>query len=1395
MLVAVMGPVEAAGVLERRDRAALAVLVLHRGQRVGVDRLADALWPEHLPSSWRKQVQIVMGRLRKALGQDSIETGTEAYRLTVGPEATDVGIFERLIRDGRRHLADDDPQRAVADLARSLELWRGTPYLELESWEPARAEVARLEELHRSVEEDLVDALLAAGDTAEVLSRAAALVRAEPLRERRWAQLALARYRAGRQGDALATLREAREVLVEALGIDPGADLANLELAMLRQEPSLMVGTSGVSGDSPWPGLKPYGEQDADLFFGREGDVVECVERLLDNGLLVVGGASGCGKSSLLRAGLIPELGRRGLSAVLLRASDGGLDRTLRDARGRPGVVVIDQFEEFYADDAAATDPDAIVTAVVALAEAGTRVVIAIRGDHLGRLAVDPVTARAVERGLHLLGPLTGDSLRAAIEGPAARAGLRCGPGLVEMLLRDAEGEPGALPLLSHALAETWARRSGAVLTVEDYVATGGMRGAVARSAEEFYESLPPERQRLVRSLLLRLVVPTDEGVPVRRRIRVSALMGGGDRAAVVESMVGARLLTVEDEHVVISHEALTRAWPRLRDWLAEDTTRLQLVRRLESDAAWWDAHGRPDDSLYRGATLQAVSQVFTGPEDDLGDPDATFLATSRAAADRQERDAGQRARAMARRNRGLAALLVVAVVVGVLANIGRIRAAKAERQALIESLVTTSRVVRDSDRGLAALLAVEAYREAPGPLTHSALLSTFTAESTFLGEVYRTGTSFVAAAIPGTSTALVVPSLSAADNPWSPAVVDLGTGEAEDLWIAGIQALKVAVSGDGSTAVVASTRNLECLETLEAPSPYCVELTVLDLRTGETALEGVFAPFALSDVALNHDGSILAAAASPHGRITWWRIPDGSRNDVPGLLTDDAVEQWRGGPFDTGSVLFGPDGTLFMTDRAGNVRAVDLHDADLARIAAVPAGFAQTNLELVGTTLVTSGHLGIAAIDTTTMAVLWTQAAAGSGTCTALAASALAGRLYCGTPAGVVEVRDLVTGERTGEPISARRGGVSGLAVIADGRELVVFGDSVPVISRWRLDGSGPSTRLVAAGHVPQDGWGADGESIIVGRPNGTGAITSFATWDTTTDLELLRVDGSPALRWLLPGLLATGGLDQGGLATFDIEDQRAGRTASLGYLVPERMGVFTTQAASRAYFWNGANQLSRINSDTLAKEAPDFRLHVNAQLLALSDTASGDRVVASFYSPANDRVEHVVLSGTTGGELARADPAEGLNLAAVSADGTLVGSSAGRITRYDLDTFEPIARFPAAYGRTNSLQFSRGGDLLLAVGASQVALYDVETGIRIGEPIVTSGGPAAAGAMRNGFLHPDGDLVAVAAADGVMVWDIDAEHLAQAACRLAGRNLSEEEWASYLHDFGPYRQTCPAG
>ncbi|HEU5241601.1 MAG TPA: BTAD domain-containing putative transcriptional regulator, partial [Ornithinibacter sp.] len=378
--------------------------------------------------------------------------------------------------------------------------------------------------------------------------------------------------------------------------------------------------------DCPWRGLAAYGVDDARWFAGRERLVAELVARLAGSRLLALVGASGSGKSSALRAGLLAALGADvlpgsgGWRVVALRPGPHPMRELALRSLGPTGrdevadllthlvtasgeqegrvVVAVDQFEEVWtvcADDGErrqfldtltelATDPRSSVT-----------VVLAVRADFMGELADHDALRSLVNDGTVLVGPLTPAEVRRAVERPAAVARLVLDDGLADTVVSDAGDEPGLLPLLSTAMAQLWERRDGTALTYAAYVGLGGLSGAIATLAEETYAGLSSTEQDTARLLLLRLTGPGDGAGVTRRRVpmsEVESLPHTGVRQ-VVEELAAARLFTVSDGYVEVAHEALFREWPRLRTWLVEDAAGRAVQRRLAVAASEWDADGR----------------------------------------------------------------------------------------------------------------------------------------------------------------------------------------------------------------------------------------------------------------------------------------------------------------------------------------------------------------------------------------------------------------------------------------------------------------------------------------------------------------------------------------------------------------------------------------------------------------------------------------------------------------------------------------------------------------------------------------------------------------------------------------------------------------------------------
>ena len=675
MGIGVLGPLEideGRVQLGSRDRLVLAALATHPGSALSAEQLADAVWGERPPASWAKNLQGCVVRIRKVLGREAVQTSRHGYALHLPADDVDSLRFEEQVNRARELLTLGEADRAAYLVTDALALWHGKAFADLESWDPALAAASRLDELRLEAEELRVDALLRAGRYREVLSEAQVLIRAAPLREHRWMLLARAQYQSGQQGEALRTIHQLKGVLVEHLGIDPGPDVVALETSILRQDTSLLVTDAPApSATCPWMGLRPYGVDDAEWFFGRDDDVAACLEILARSSVLALVGPSGSGKSSLLRAGVAAALRRRGQPSLTM--TPGAHPRESLSALAqapRGAALLIDQCEELFSLCDNPDEQREFLSAVSA--EAPNRsVVVALRADSLADLTKHTGFSRLVERGMYLVGGLDEEGLRTAVETPARQAGLLIEPGLVDILVREVSNDPGALPLMSHALQETWKRREGSTLTVAGYRASGGINGAVAQSAEGLYSRVGVERQHLLRDLVLRLVAPGSQGEAVRTRVPRRLVGTDPEHERLIEMLVTARLVTSDDGALEITHEALTRAWPRLRGWLDDDVEGQRIRHHLSAAADAWEALGRPDSELYRGVRL-ARALDWSADKDTLTEGEREFLEASSHHADVEQQSMLARARAQAqliRRLRitlgGAAVLLVLALIAG----------------------------------------------------------------------------------------------------------------------------------------------------------------------------------------------------------------------------------------------------------------------------------------------------------------------------------------------------------------------------------------------------------------------------------------------------------------------------------------------------------------------------------------------------------------------------------------------------------------------------------------------------------------------------------------------------------------------------------------------------------
>ena len=500
---------------------------------------------------------------------------------------------------------------------------------------------------------------------------------------------------------------------------------------------------------APYLGLSTFEAADERWFFGRRELVKNMRERLVEQPLLALFAPSGAGKSSLLRAGLLPAIAQGGQwpgmlmtpgdhpveeLAVLLATTMGlasatvhqalttgptGLRLTLRqllaNRAGASGVViVVDQFEEVFTLCRDEDERRAFIGMLVAATgEPAVRIVLGVRADFYVRCAAYPEMVAALPDRQMLIGPMSEESLREVIAGPARQVGLRVESALLEVAVRDCHGEPGSLPLLSHALLETWRRRKGSALTLADYAAVGGVQGAIARTAEQVYAAFDPVQQRLAREVFLRLTAYGEGTGDTRRRATPAELLGGRDpqaMAVVLNRLTAVRLVTADHDYVTVAHEALIAGWPRLRSWLAEDRDLLRAHRRLTEAAAEWDQHGREDGYLYRGARLAHWQDQ---PLDRLNNVETAFLTAGR------RREMRERTLRMRRGRLALFGLTAAVTIVSVLAAVAlaQVQRATSERDlASSRQLTAEARGQLQLDPARAVTLARRAYAMRPTP-------------------------------------------------------------------------------------------------------------------------------------------------------------------------------------------------------------------------------------------------------------------------------------------------------------------------------------------------------------------------------------------------------------------------------------------------------------------------------------------------------------------------------------------------------------------------------------------------------------------------------------------------------------------------------------------------------
>jgi WD40 repeat protein/class 3 adenylate cyclase/tRNA A-37 threonylcarbamoyl transferase component Bud32/energy-coupling factor transporter ATP-binding protein EcfA2 len=1149
--------------------------------------------------------------------------------------------------------------------------------------------------------------------------------------------------------------------------------------------------------ECPYRGLLEFEPEDADLFFGRDevlGDVLDRIEADL---FVAIVGASGSGKSSLVRAGVVAAVNRgdvAGLSttALLTPSADPVAALEAANLDGRAELLVVDQLEEAFTlcvDDARRG------RFFDELLSRKGKTVVTLRADFYGHCAAHEHLAARVSANNVLLGPMTQNEMRRAIEEPAKSKGLRSEPGLVELILRDAGGEPGALPLLSHALMETWARRDGRTMTLAGYREAGGVRGAIARTAEELYEGANEGERALLRQTFLRLTEPGEGTEDTRRRVPLRELAAGPETGSAIghllDKLVQARLVTVDEGTVQFAHEALIREWPRLRGWLNEDREGLLVHRHLTRSTEAWESLGREPGELYRGARLAAALDWARGRADLTADERA-FLEASSTAQERELREARRRARRLRILLAGVVVLLAFALAAGAVALVQRGHARRSATVAQAGRLAAQSREVASKHPDLALLLALEAGRlddsvdargALLGALEHAARVrawlqgfsapvnaSAFSPDGKLLATTTQNGTTLWNTA----TWQPVGPPLRSSQGGWE----------------------GVDFSPDGGTLAIAGGKGRVELWNV-ARRKKLRELVDPAADPGQPGL---------AVVRYSPDGKILAAGAQETNHVTLWDARSGRVIGRP--IT--ANPPGTGG---AQSVAFSPDSRRIAIP--GVPGTVGIWKVATGRRVGKPLSIGNADVEAAiftgdGRTLIASDDSGsVTAVDIATRRRIRQPLSVGDEPAGSLALSPDGRLLAAGSYDGPVFVWDLKTGAPFGgSPLAVDTSPGNGVAFSPDGRMLVSSHLRSAVV--WNMDGEQAIGKpLGRLGDLTTDvSFSPDGTRLVAGQLDGDTVVYDAATRRPTRRIK----GGSPvtAVAYGPEGKLVAAGTIDGHLRFLDPKTgARVGAELGEGKL-PIWQVAFSPDGSRLAVVVD-RNGLGGFQSQRRQGEVQlwdvRFRRRVGraiepgaGSVLSIGFSRDGKLLATGSYKQLD--LWDVGTQTHHGKPMAVSD--DGVPSVSFDPSGKLVaaGAAIGPVRVWRVADQRPA--FPPLSGQTPPITgtvFDPSGSFLATTSLFRgTRLWDPATGLGYADDLVGDARPASLTSsinlpflgMRNAF-SPDGKLLAVAGVPNLaMVWNVDPAVWRKRACEVAGRNLTREEWRLYRPEGTAYRATC---
>jgi WD40 repeat protein/serine/threonine protein kinase len=1107
---------------------------------------------------------------------------------------------------------------------------------------------------------------------------------------------------------------------------------------------------------NPYKGLRAFQQADADDFFGRRALVQQLLARLAESPFLAVVGPSGSGKSSAVKAGLIPALrggalpgSERWFVAEMvpgaypldelekalwpvavdpppslvepMRRDSKGILRTVRRILPADGetnlLLVIDQFEELFTLVGDDRRRDHFIESLLeALNEPDSplRVVVTLRADFYDRPLQQQALGRLLKANTEIVLPLSKEELAAAIVQPARQAGVLLEEDLTPAIVADVQTEPGALPLLQYALTELFERRQDGTMSLAAYEDVGGVTGALARRAEELYASLDPVSQDVARQIFLRLVTLGEGVEDTRRRVPRkefdNLLISNDKQGADSESKVSHilddfsryRLLTFDRDPVTrnptveVAHEALLREWPRLRGWLEEGRDDIHLQRLLASAAAEWQGAGQEEGYLLHGARLSYYGSWAADSGVTLTSQERTFLEASLSARrEREAAEAAQQARedALEKRSRNILRYLVGVLAAATVVAIILVIFAFAQQR--------TAQQERDN-----AQEAAEARATQQAIAVQERTEAERQAQLAFSREL-------AAAALndldvdPERSILLGLEALSAAHTLQAENVLHeaIQHSRVRQTFDVGPDLWGVAFSPDGRYVATGDQDGVTI---------------IWDVATGEaiTTLTGHTA--SVRGVAYNNDGDLLATAGDDNVRV--WNPTTGQE-----LFTVDHTQ----GAF---SVDFSPDGRLLATSNYDNTAKLWDVEASLA------AGSGQeihdlsghtdwlwnVNFSADGSRVATTSSDGTAKIwdaasgEETLNLQVWENPEAAVYVESAIFSTDGERIVTVGGTVGESElsVWDAATGERLYE-LTGHSGNIMNVKLSPDGSLLATVGID-GTANLWDFSGGNRQPLFTLSGHtnwITDVAFSPDGKSLVTAARDGTARL-----WDIsiTGNQELLNYAGHSD--WLRSVSFSP---DESWLATASFDGTAQIWDGSSGEILLTLAGH--DAAVNAVAFGPDGTRLATVSEDNTAR---------------LWDTTTGKQL-------------HV-LDGHTEKKYQEGGEPEGVMDVAFSPDGAKLATAGmdGQIKVWDVGTGEELLSLsghPEDRG-IYSVAFSQDG-ALLASGTDQpsvVKVWDTVTG----RELLNLPGYEA-GRIFGIDFNPDGSRLAVSNNTGQLdVW-----------------------------------------